>query len=59
MAELVDAQDLGSCGETRGGSSPSTRTIFLPSTTGIQECISVFGKALMFGNGEISFNPFW
>ena len=26
VAELVDAQDLGSCGVTRGGSSPSTRT---------------------------------
>ena len=25
MAELVDAQDLGSCGATRGGSSPSGR----------------------------------
>jgi hypothetical protein len=24
--ELVDTQDLGSCGETRGGSSPSART---------------------------------
>ncbi len=28
VAELVDAQDLGSCGETRGGSSPPSRTIF-------------------------------
>jgi hypothetical protein len=26
VAELVDALDLGSSGETRGGSSPSTRT---------------------------------
>src|SRR6266705_1314025 len=26
VAELVDAQDLGSCGATRGGSSPSGRT---------------------------------
>ena len=25
VAELVDAQDLGSCGATRGGSSPSGR----------------------------------
>ena len=28
VAELVDALDLGSSGETRGGSSPSARTIF-------------------------------
>ena len=26
VAELADAQDLGSCGETRGGSSPPFRT---------------------------------
>jgi hypothetical protein len=27
VAELADAQDLGSCSERSGGSSPSTRTI--------------------------------
>lgn len=27
VAELADAQDLGSCGETRGGSTPLSRTI--------------------------------
>ena len=27
VAELVDAQDLGSCGATRGGSSPPSRTM--------------------------------
>jgi hypothetical protein len=27
VAELVDAQDLGSCGETRPGSSPGFRII--------------------------------
>jgi hypothetical protein len=27
VAELVDALDLGSSGESRGGSSPSARTI--------------------------------
>ena len=27
MAELADAQDLGSCGEIRKGSTPFTRTI--------------------------------
>ena len=27
VAELVDASDLGSDGETRGGSSPFARTI--------------------------------
>jgi hypothetical protein len=26
VAELVDAQDLGSCDESRGGSRPSART---------------------------------
>ncbi len=31
MAELVDAQDLGSCGATRGGSSPSGRILLLAS----------------------------
>jgi hypothetical protein len=29
MAELADALDLGSSEATRGGSTPSTRTIFL------------------------------
>ena len=28
VAELADAQDLGSCGATRGGSSPPARTRF-------------------------------
>ena len=27
MAELADAQDLGSCGAIRVGSTPTTRTI--------------------------------
>ncbi len=27
VAELADAQDLGSCGATRGGSNPFARTI--------------------------------
>lgn len=30
MAELVDAHDSGSCGETRGGSSPLVSTFFIP-----------------------------
>ncbi len=34
MAELVDALDLGSSAERRGGSSPSTRTI-LEMTNGL------------------------
>ncbi len=29
VAELADALDLGSSGATRGGSTPSTRTILL------------------------------
>ena len=29
VAELVDALDLGSSGETRGGSSPLSRTILI------------------------------
>ena len=32
VAELVDAQDLGSCDSRRGGSSPSTRTILSQNT---------------------------
>jgi hypothetical protein len=28
VAELADAHDLGSCGVTRGGSSPLIRTIY-------------------------------
>ena len=28
VAELADAQDLGSCGETRGGSNPLARILF-------------------------------
>ena len=32
MAKLVDALDLGSSAARRGGSSPSTRTIFMPSS---------------------------
>ena len=31
VAELVDAQDSGSCGATRGGSSPLIRTKFTGS----------------------------
>ena len=31
VAELADAQDLGSCGETRGGSTPLVRTTRLRS----------------------------
>jgi hypothetical protein len=27
VVKLADTQDLGSCGETRGGSSPSARTM--------------------------------
>ena len=29
MAELADAHDLGSCGATRGGSSPLIRTSYI------------------------------
>ena len=32
VAELVDAPDLGSGGESRGGSSPSARTISFATT---------------------------
>ena len=34
VAELVDALDLGSSGENRGGSSPSARTRFTSVTGG-------------------------
>lgn len=30
MTELADVQDLGSCGEIRVGSTPTTRTIKVP-----------------------------
>ena len=37
MAELVDVQDLGSCGAIRVGSTPTTRTIDWTLTTiGVQ-----------------------
>ena len=32
MAELADAQDLGSCGRLRAGSSPVTRTRVVDTT---------------------------
>ncbi len=35
VAELADAQDLGSCGETRGGSNPPSRNCS-PCVTGFQ-----------------------
>ena len=39
VAELVDAPDLGSGVERRGGSSPPPGTIFvLPSVFGIGKC---------------------
>jgi hypothetical protein len=34
VAELVDALDLGSSGESRGGSSPSARTTNAPTEPG-------------------------
>ncbi len=39
MAELVDAPDLGSGGENRGGSSPSARTKVPPRPSGTHETI--------------------
>ena len=37
MAELVDVQDLGSCGAIRVGSTPTTRTTHWTLTTiGVQ-----------------------
>src|SRR5947207_12328522 len=38
VAELVDAQDLGSCGATRGGSSPSGRIADRPLYFGPLVC---------------------
>ncbi len=32
MAELADAHDSGSCGETRAGSTPVIRTMKTPET---------------------------
>ncbi len=39
VAKLVDALVLGTSGVTRGGSSPSTRTILICKT--LQNCIYV------------------
>src|SRR3954454_24275368 len=36
VAELADAQDLGSCDASRGGSSPSARTMRVRGRTGIE-----------------------
>ena len=38
MAELADAQDLGSCEAIRVGSSPTTRTITGPTVDTIIDC---------------------
>ena len=47
MAKLVDAPDLGSGGVTRGGSSPSSRTIFLNNYFGAN-----FDTAISIGHDE-------
>ena len=47
VAELADAQDLGSCGETRGGSTPLSRTLLRPSGYGERATLCV--AALIFG----------
>ena len=49
MAELVDALDLGSSGESRGGSSPSARTtsITLPRSSSQQARV---GRPVAFGD---------
>ena len=52
VAELVDAHDSGSCGETRGGSSPLVSTFFTfhpadVSGSGFcQECVQFDSQAL-------------
>ena len=43
VAELVDALDLGSSGETCGGSSPPSRTMTDPEVCGFRGC---------FGHGK-------
>lgn len=43
MAELVDVQDLGSCGAIRVGSTPTTRTTHWTLTTiGVQFFVQKF-----------------
>lgn len=43
MAELVDVQDLGSCGAIRVGSTPTTRTIdWTLATIGVQFFVQKF-----------------
>ena len=50
VAELVDALDLGSSGATRGGSSPSTRTIaHQPNLAHRRTPARLFGKTIVLG----------
>ena len=46
MAELVDAIDLGSIAERRGGSSPFTRTIYINDRKKMTEVKKIFDKGL-------------
>ena len=45
MAELADAQDLGSCAARRVGSTPTTRTSSLQATYRLQRAFSFLGIA--------------
>jgi hypothetical protein len=50
VAELVDAPDLGSGGESRGGSSPSARTISLATAYNAQLTI---GRSASIGHSRL------
>ena len=53
MAELVDAQDLGSCAERCAGSTPVTRTIIDKPVSKVKNeaGLSIFIKSLSRANG--------
>ncbi len=46
MAELADAQDLGSCGAIRVGSSPTVRTLQFLLCKFFQKVLDFFGKMI-------------
>lgn len=55
MAELADAQDLGSCGEIRVGSTPTTRTRGIPQQSAAIPCgIAALFYPLLFSNQGFS-----
>lgn len=55
MAELVDVQDLGSCGAIRVGSTPTTRTIDWTLTTiGVQFFCAKVHRSLVYKGRKVA-----